>query len=87
MEDLKKIDDLFPDRGFEFKVDPTYEPTSGQTNEANAEKFRILQKYNRLNLVVPVGAEHMYYAAMDSKSCKLTILGEHYWTLVKKDRI
>jgi len=38
-------------------------------------------------LVVPVGEDHMYYAAINSKSCKLTILGEHYWKLVKKNRI
>lgn len=87
LEDLKKIDDLFPDRGHEFKLDPSFEPSSGEVNETNAEKFRILQKYNRLNLVVPVGAEHMYYAAMENKSCKLTIVGEHYWTLVKEERI
>lgn len=87
LEDLKKIDDLFPDKGYEFKLDPSFEPSSSVANETNAEKFRILQKYNRLNLVVPVGAEHMYYAAMESKSCKLTIVGEHYWTLVKEERI
>ena len=50
-------------------------------------KFKLLQKYNRINLVVPVDAEHMYFAAMESKSCKLTILGEHYWNLIAKDRI
>lgn len=87
LEDLKKIDDLFPDKGYEFPLDPSYEPTSSNVNETNAEKFRVLQKYNRLNLVIPVGAEHMYFAAIESKSCKLTILGEHYWTLVKKGRI
>jgi len=87
LEELKKIDDLFPDKGYEFKLDPSFEPSSGVTNDANAEKFRILQKYNRLNLVIPVGAEHMYYAAMESKSCKLTIVGEHYWTLVREERI
>lgn len=87
LEDLKKIDNLFPDKGYEFPLDPSFEPTSGETNETNAEKFRILQKYNRLNLVVPIGAEHMYFAAMERKACKLTILGEHYWTLVKEERI
>ena len=87
LEDLKKIDDLFPDKGYEFPLDPSFEPTSRETNETNAEKFRILQKYNRLNLVVPIGAEHMYFAAMEGKACKLTILGEHYWTLVKEERI
>lgn len=87
LEDLKKIVDLFPDKGYEFPLDPSFEPTSGETKEANAEKFRTLQKFNRLNLVVPIGAEHMYFAAIERKSCKLTILGEHYWNLVKGERI
>ena len=53
----------------------------------NGEKFEILQKYNRVNLVVPVEEKHMYYAAMNSKGCRLTPLGIHYWNLVNKNRI
>jgi hypothetical protein len=29
----------------------------------------------------------MYFAAMNSKTCKLTVLGEHYWKLVSKGMI
>jgi hypothetical protein len=46
-----------------------------------------MQKYNRIGLVVPVDTEHMYFAAMESKSCKLTVLGEFYWKLVNEKRI
>ena len=56
-------------------------------NPENTKIFDILQKYNRINLVVPVDEKHMYYAAMNNKLCKLTVLGEHYWNLVKKGRI
>lgn len=42
------------------------------------EIFTILQKLNRVGLIVPVDIEHMYYATIYSKSCKLTVLGEHY---------
>jgi hypothetical protein len=87
MEDLKKITILFDTKGSSFALNPSFEPESGVVIEENAEKFSILQKYNRINLVVPVGAPHMYHAAMESKSCKLTVLGEHYWSLVKNDRI
>ncbi len=87
LEDLKKIVDLFPEKGYEFQLDPSYEPESEYPNEGNTEKFSILQKYNRINLLVPIGATHMYHAAMESKSCRLTILGEHYWTLVKNNMI
>lgn len=84
--ELKKITKLF-DASFEYYLDPSYEPDSPNPNKENNEKFALLQKFNRLNLVIPVGAEHMYYAAMESKSCKLTVVGEFYWSLVKKGRI
>lgn len=85
--DLKSIIDLFPSKGENFALDPSYEPESDKPDPNNVKTFKLLQKYNRINLVVPVDAEHMYFAAMESKSCKLTILGEHYWNLVKNDRI
>ncbi|MDA3808678.1 MAG: caspase family protein [Thiomicrorhabdus sp.] len=87
LAELKSITELFPVKGEEFQLDPSYEPESENPKEEHMEKFALLQKYNRLNLVVPVGEEHMYFAAMKSKSCKLTILGEHYWNLVKNERI
>jgi len=45
-----------------------------------------LQLYESVGLVEPVDAEHMYFAAMNSKSCKLTALGLHYWKLAKDKR-
>lgn len=94
LEDLRKIIIYFPSPGFEFALDPTYEPEmKGRDpgmplpNSENTQIFAILQKYNRLNLLVPIDAPHMWNAAMGSKSCKLTALGEHYRRLVAKNRI
>jgi len=53
----------------------------------NTRKFAILQRYNRLNLLIPVNTPHMWNAAMESKTCRLTALGEHYRRLVEKNRI
>lgn len=92
--DLRKIIEFFPTPGFEYDLDPTYEPeTKGREKdtpesiEEHTIVFRLLQKYNRLGLLKPVDAEHMWHAAMESKSCKLTALGEHYRRLVEKNRI
>lgn len=92
--DLQRIVEFFPNRGFQYSLDPSFEPelkgrSDGmpEPNPENTRKFAILQKYNRVNLVVPVGAPHMWHAAMESKSCKLTVLGEHYRQLVAKRRI
>lgn len=87
LADLKKIVELFPMKDQDFKLDPSFEPQSTNPNEENMKKFEILQKYNRINLVVPVDSKHMYFAAMEEKSCRLTVLGKHYWNLVKKHRI
>lgn len=87
LAELKELIKLFPTKGFIFPLNPTFEPTEKDVIKENAEKFALLQKYNRINLVKPVDEEHMYFAAMNSTGCQLTILGEHYWNLVKKERI
>jgi hypothetical protein len=94
LQDLQRILEFFPTPGFEFRLDPTYEPELKGRDEGmplpikeNTDKFVVLQRFNRLNLLVPVGARHMWHAAMESKACKLTPLGKHYRRLVKKNRI
>lgn len=90
--ELRRITDIFESASTEYPLDPTYEPDKHEVenkerNPEHEEIFRLLQKYVKLNLVVPVGEEHMYYAAIRSKSCKLTFMGQHYWNLVAKERI
>jgi hypothetical protein len=87
LEDLRRINKLFPDTTYNFPLDPSFEPTSDAQNDENTETFALLQKYNRVNLVKPVDEEHMYFAAMNSTGCRLTVLGAHYWNLVSKNRI
>jgi uncharacterized caspase-like protein len=94
--DLRRIREFFPSAGMEYKLDPSFEPVrQGSAAEKdwpvpikeNTEKFSLLQKYNRVNLVVPVDAPHMWHAAVESKSCRLTALGEHYRRLVEDGRL
>ena len=40
-----------------------------------------------VGLIVPVDEEHMYYAAMNSKSCRLTALGAQYWRLANENKL
>ncbi|MDR3306952.1 MAG: caspase family protein [Endomicrobium sp.] len=87
LSNLKKLVELFHTKEKNFKLDPSFEPESKNPINENVAKFKLLQKYNRINLVVPVGAKHMYFAAIKSKSCKLTILGKYYWNLIKNEKI
>ncbi|HEY1920335.1 MAG TPA: caspase family protein [Streptosporangiaceae bacterium] len=97
LAELQALTTHFPAPDYRFLLDPSFEPErSGdesddpelpEPNPRHTATFGILQKYVRVNLVRPVDAPHMWHAAMRSKSCELTVLGQHYWNLVKKGLI
>ncbi len=91
-ESLRKLPDYFPTADYIFSLDPSYEPCrpdgfTHERNEENERAFACLQKYRAARLVEPVGAEHMYYAAINTKACRLTKLGQFYWRLAQDGRI
>ncbi|WP_375790107.1 caspase domain-containing protein [Bradyrhizobium sp. Pha-3] len=97
LTELRRIIDFFPSPGKKFQLDPSFEPerqkpTTGDDPALpppDLEKnkiFAILQKYNRVGMLVP-DAKHMWHAAMESKTVRLTALGEHYRRLVSNGRI
>ena len=93
---LRKLSTYFKNPTDEFKLDPSYEYTNAPEIEhkviepyADTEHvsvFKELQLFESVGLIEPVGTEHMYFAAMEDKSCKLTALGLHYWKLSKDRR-
>lgn len=87
MEIIREIPTWFPDPDYELPLDPSYEPDAAPSHPEHEEVFGKLQKCRGANLVEPVGEEHMYYAAMNSKGCRLTALGRHYRRLVVSGRI
>ena len=80
---LRNISKYFEDPNIKFQLDPSYEPSEKNSCPKNTKIFSELQKLRNAGLVKPVGDEHMYYAAMESKSCELTPLGKYYWRLAK----
>ncbi len=97
LQDLQAVTTIFPTPADALQLDPSFEPERSQEqaddplipppDPQNTATFQILQNYVRVNLVRPVGAPHMWHAAMQSKSCELTVLGQHYWRLVKEGQI
>lgn len=97
METLRKIIEYFPIPQNQFALDPSFEDTNTlnvthnviepYAKKENIDIFKNLQKFQSVGLVVPCNADYMYFAAMNSKSCKLTALGYHYWRLIKDKRI
>lgn len=87
-EIIQKIVEYFPDYTYCFPLDPTFEDTNVDIAIAeNVKIFKDLQKFFAVGLVRPVDEEYMYFAAMNSKSCKLTAMGHQYWRLVKENKI
>lgn len=83
-EILRKLPTYFPTDTFAYPLDPSYEPDSEPLHPEHQEIFSHLQMLRAARLLEPIGEEHMYYAAMKSKSCRLTPLGRYYWQLARK---
>jgi hypothetical protein len=86
-ETLRKICIYFPLPEEEHYLNPSYEFTDPSAVPQHVAVLKDLQRFVSVGLVRPVGEEHMYFAAMNSKSCRLTALGYQYWRLVKEKRI
>ena len=95
---LRQLPSLFEAPSAQLPLDPSFEPTNSPdweehqivkpyASKDNTVKFKILQQLEGIGLVCPVGAGHMYFAAMVSKSCELTALGKQYWRLADTGKI
>lgn len=97
LADLQALTTHFPAPDHHLQLDPSFEPerskeevenpTIPPPDPQNTATFRALQAYVKVNLARSVDAPHMWHAAMQSKSCELTVLGQHYWNLVDKGLI
>lgn len=94
---LRFIGELFTNPDENYALNPSFEPTNDPNvkhdiiepyaNQSNTEMFKKIQKLESVGIIVPNGTPHMYYAAMESKSCRLTATGKYYWSLLKKNLI
>lgn len=96
-EVLRNLTKYFASPTDQLNLDPSFEKTNSPEDKheilepyadpQNVKIFTDLQKLESVGVVVPCEEEHMYYAAMNSKACKLTAIGRHYWYLVKTRKI
>jgi hypothetical protein len=86
LDDLRRLPEFFANPNDVFALDPSYEPDADPDHPEHEAIFLILQKCRAAKLVEPVGAEHLYFAAMQSKGCRLTPLGKHYHRMANQGR-
>lgn len=94
---IRQLTTLFADPSKDLPLDPSFEDTNNPSvkheyiepyaDKDNVSKFKMLQKLQSIGFVKPVDAQFMYFAAMESKACRLTELGRYYWKLVNDGRI
>lgn len=94
---IRQITKLFVNPDMEYQLNPSFEDTNNPNvrheyvepyaDAENVRNFKVLQKLQSIGFVKPVDEEFMYFAAMKSKTCKLTELGKYYWRLVNAGRI
>ena len=84
---LRRLTSLFPLPAEDLLLDPSYEHSHPNAVAAKVFDFKDLQSLNRVHLVIPVDAQHMYDAAIQSKACRLTPSGRYYWRLARDNRI
>ena len=87
METLRLLPKWFRAADAELPLDPSFEPEAEPKHLENEAIFAQLQRCRAAKLVVPVGEEHMYFAAIRSKACRLTPLGMHYWQMANEGRL
>ena len=87
LETLRKLVHYFQGPQDEHALNPSYEYTVDGCDQQKVRVFKDLQKMERVGLIVPVDEEYMYYAAMNSKSCRLTALGAQYWRLANENKL
>jgi len=99
--EIRKMPNIFPNSNYKFQLDPSFEPTNYLGSEKigskdlkkpyfiknHGEIFKLLQIYTANGLVKPTKEMHMFYAAMNSDTCELTMLGKYYWQLVQNKLI
>ncbi len=84
---LRLLPTYFQEPDAEFALDPSFEPTAEPKNKENQEIFLHFQDLRDAGLLAALDADHLFYAAVNSKACKLTLLGQFYWNLAKGGKL
>lgn len=84
---LRQLPAWFTTPDYEYPLDPSYEDTAEPRNENHERIFKNLQKCRDAKLVEAVNEDFLYFAAMRSRTCRLTPLGRHYWRMANAGRL
>lgn len=84
--ELVRLAAEFEDVQIHYPLSPEFEDDNPAHDPEKSQIFKMLQAARAAGLVEPVGVTDMYYAAMQSKACRLTPLGQHYCRLIHEGK-
>lgn len=84
---VQKLVEYFPLPAERMQLTPAFEPEAEPHDAEKEGQFRNLQKFRDTGLLEYIGAQSLYHAAIESKTCGLTSLGKYYWRLVSNNKI
>ncbi|HEX2225069.1 MAG TPA: caspase family protein, partial [Thermoanaerobaculia bacterium] len=84
---LRELPKLFPAPDFHHPMDPSFEHTKPEARPENMERFNKFKALRNARLLTTEDGLDLYYIAEQSKSVRLTPLGQFYWHLADRKRI
>lgn len=84
---LRMLPKLFRAPFLSFAMDPSFEYTEKSAKPENVELFNLFKVLRNARLLVAENDMDLYFAALESKSVRLTPLGQFYWKLAADGRL
>jgi hypothetical protein len=84
LEHLRRLPKIFPNADTVLQLGPEYERESPTALPEKVAVYDTLSHFRDTKLIELIGADYLYHAAMESKTCRLTPHGRHYRELVTK---
>jgi hypothetical protein len=87
LAELQRLTQFFSEADSEFALDPSYEHSHADAIQAHVDDYQVLVAYRNARLIEVATHSHLYYAAVQGGTVRLTPLGRHYWSLVHEGRL
>ncbi|HEY8767923.1 MAG TPA: caspase family protein [Dehalococcoidia bacterium] len=85
--ELQRLTEFFAQADSEFQLDPSYEHSHAEATQVHVTDYQVLVAYRNARLIEVATHDHLYYAAVEGGTVRLTPLGRHYWSLVHEGRL
>lgn len=84
---LRLLPQIFEDATTIVPMNPTFEHSLPERNDANVELFDKFKCFRNAGLLTTQHGKDLYYTALASEGVQLTLLGQFYWKLASNDII